>query len=266
MRHLFVGDAEMAAARIDEVRRMVGEAEEATFGLGTDVPELDVRSGYAGWSKTYDVPGNPLIAVEEPAVWSLLDELPPGRALDAACGTGRHTRHLAELGHEVVGVDGTEEMLARACASVPRAQFALGDLAALPARSESFDLVVCSLAFDHLAAVAGPIAELARVVRPAGRVVISDIHPVASATGGTAFFRMADGSNAFMRNHGHLHSDYLRAFKDTGLVVRACVEPRFGAAEVAMQGLANAFVPDAATAAYLGLPGALVWDLVRSTA
>jgi SAM-dependent methyltransferase len=263
LRHLFVGDDEMAGARIAEVRRIVGDAEEATFGFGADVPELDVRSGYAAWSETYDGPGNPLIAVEQPAVWSLLEACPAGRALDAACGTGRHTRHLAELGHEVVGVDVTREMLTRACASVTGFPFALGDLFRLPLRSASLDLAVCSLAFDHVDVVAPPIAELARVVRCGGRVVISDIHPIASATGGTAFFRMADGRNAFMRNHRHIHSDYLRAFRTCGLVVRDCLEPRFGAAEVAMQGLAHAFVPDAASAAYLDLPAALVWHLER---
>jgi SAM-dependent methyltransferase len=266
LRQLFVGDDEAVTARIAEVRRIVGEAEENTFGLATDVPELDVRAGYAAWSETYDGPGNPLIAAEQPVVWALLDRLPPRSALDAACGTGRHARHLVDLGHDVVGIDVTPEMIVRARASVPGARFALGDLAALPVPSASFELVVCSLAFDHVADIAPPVAELARVARPGGRVVISDIHPVASATGGTAFFRRADGSNAFMRNHGHLHGDYLRAFHRAGLEVRECLEPRFDSAQVEMQGLAHAFVPDAATAAFLGLPGALVWELVRSSA
>ena len=59
---------------------------------------------------------------------------------------------------------------------------------------------------------------------------------------------------------------YLRAFRDNGLVVRERLEPRFDAAQVELQGLANAPVPDAAIAAFLAFPGALVWDLVRSTA
>ena len=91
------GGDETAEARIDEVRRIVGADDEATYGLGTDVPELDARSGYARWAATYDRPGNPLISVEQPAVWGLIDALPAGRTLDAACGTGRHAAHLAEL-------------------------------------------------------------------------------------------------------------------------------------------------------------------------
>jgi ubiquinone/menaquinone biosynthesis C-methylase UbiE len=266
LRHLLGGSDEHAAARVDEMRRIFSDAEDATFGLGSDVPELDVRAGYTVWSQTYDRPGNPLISVEQPVVWALVEALPRGRALDAACGTGRHTRHLADLGHDVLGVDTTPAMLERASTAVPAvpgARFALGDLAALPARTGSCDLVVCALALDHVQEVAGPIVELARVVRPGGRVVISDVHPAAWVIGGAAFFRGADGANAFMRNHGHLHSEYLRAFAAAGLTVRDCVEPRFGPAEVAMQGLASSFFPEAATSAYLGLPGALVWDLER---
>ncbi|MBA2325416.1 MAG: hypothetical protein H0V95_02080 [Actinobacteria bacterium] len=37
---------------------IVGSEEEATYGLGIDVPELDARAGYARWSETYDEPGN----------------------------------------------------------------------------------------------------------------------------------------------------------------------------------------------------------------
>jgi len=39
--------------------------------------------------------------------------------------------------------------------------------------------------------------------------------------------------------------------------------PRFGPAEAMMQGPASDFIPDAAAAAFVGVPGALVWNLVR---
>ena len=266
LRRLLVGDDEEAAARIAEVQRLVDEAGDATFALSAAAPEVGVRDGYAAWSATYDEPGNPLIGVEQPVVWALLDAALPGRALDAACGTGRHSRHLADRGHAVVGVDGSPEMLSRARAQVPHGRFSQGDLCDLPLPSGVFDLVVCSLAFDHVADLDGPTAELARVLRPGGRLVVSDVHPVLTAIGVAAYFRGADGASAFMRNHGHVHSEYLEAFAAAGLAVRRCFEPRFGDDEVAGQSLGMAFVPEATRAAYYGLPGALVWDLVRNSA
>ena len=262
-RHLVEGDDETAEERIDEVRRIVGTQEESTFGLGTDVPEMDASAGYARWAATYDRPGNPLISVEQPAVWRLVDELPAGRALDAACGTGRHAAHLAERGHDVTGVDGSPEMLDLARARVPRARFLEGDLRDLPVENGKMDLAVCALALGHLEDVAPAIAELARAVRPGGCLVLSDLHPAMSVAGGQALFEASDGSLAFVREHVHLHGEYLDAFGASGLDVVHCVEPSFGTDEAGMQGMAAQFVPDATRAAFTGLPGALIWQLRR---
>jgi SAM-dependent methyltransferase len=262
-RTLVEGGDETAAARVDEVRRIVGADDEATYGLGTDVPELDARAGYARWAATYDRPGNPLISVEQPTVWGLLDALPPGRALDAACGTGRHAAHLAERGHDVTGVDGSPEMLDVARARAPNARFLEVDLHSLPVEHGEFDLAVCALALGHCADLRTPVAELARAVRSGGSLVLSDLHPVMSVAGGQALFESADGSLAFVREHVHLHGEYLDAFGASGLDIVRCVEPRFGPDEAGMQGMAAHFIPEATQAAFAGLPGALIWQLER---
>jgi SAM-dependent methyltransferase len=262
-RHLVEGDDETAQARIDEVRRIVGTDEEATYGLGADVPELEPRAGYARWAPTYDRPGNPLISVEQPVVWEMLDAFPVGRALDAACGTGRHAAHLAEGGHDVTCVDGSPEMLELARARVPRARVLDGDLCALPVDEGEFDLAVCALALGHLDDLRPPVSELARAVRAGGLVVLSNMHPAMSAAGGQAFFAAEDGSLAFVREHVHLYGEYLDAFAAAGLAVIRCVEPRYTPQEAEMQGLAARFIPDAARAAFAGVPAALIWQLER---
>ena len=259
MRHLFEDDA-MAAARIEEIARIVGGADDV-YQLGVDVPIVDAQPGYARWSETYDNSGNPLIHLEQPVVWSIFDRVAPSAALDAACGTGRHARRLVELGHNVVGVDGSPEMLGLAKRSVPDAAFREGDLCSLPLESASVDLVVCALALEHVADLSRAIAELTRVLRSGGRMVLSDLHPAAVSLGGVAYFQDAGGGAGVVRSHGHLHGDYLRAFEKVGLRVRHCLEPRFGRAEAAMQGPASSFIPHAAEAAYVGIPGALIWEL-----
>lgn len=262
IRHVFTGDDAAAAARMEEIRGIVCGGDEV-YDLGVDVPTEDARSGYARWAETYDQPGNPLISVEQALVWALLDDVPPGNALDAACGTGRHARHLADLGHRVIGVDGSPDMLAKARADVGGCEFREGDLTSLPVDAESVDLAVCALALEHVADLDAAVTELARVVRPGGRIIVSDLHPAAVAVGGAAYFQDAGGGAGVVRGYQHLHGDYLRAFKGAALVVEKCLEPVMGEAEVAMQGPATAFLPDAASAAYLGLPMALIWDLRR---
>jgi len=262
MRHLFEDDA-ITAIRMEEIRRIVC-GEDDVYELGVDVPIVDAQRGYARWSQTYDNPGNPLIQIEQPVVWSILERITPGVALDAACGTGRHARRLVALGHHVVGVDGSPEMLAKARSSLPEVVFRVGDLNALPLESASVDLVVCALALEHVVNLPTAIAELGRVLRPGGRMILSDLHPAAVALGGVAYFQDAVGGAGVVRGYGHLHGDYLRAFEYAGVVVRQCIEPLFGPAEAAMQGPASSFIPDAAEAAYVGVPGALIWELDRT--
>ena len=58
--------------------------------------ELPVREGYAAWSPYYDDDGNPLIALEGPAMQGWFGPVEGRRALDLGCGTGRHTLALVE--------------------------------------------------------------------------------------------------------------------------------------------------------------------------
>ena len=259
------GPRERAEARLGEIRRFVDQPANTPLGAELPVEECDAVAGYERWASTYDVAPNPLIRAEEPVVRGLIDVLPVGRALDAACGTGRHTKYLAARGHAVVGVDVTPAMLERARAAVPGADFRVGDLSALPLPDASVDLALCALALTHCPRLERPVAELARVVRPGGTVILSDMHPFQSALGFTGFFVAADGTAGAVRSHFHLHADYLAAFAASGLTVRRCLEPRMDETGVAMlSGGMMHLAPDAFSDAFVGIPSALVWELVRS--
>jgi SAM-dependent methyltransferase len=223
--------------------------------------EADLQAAYRAWAETYDEPGNPIIALEQPVVWSMLRSVPPGLALDAACGTGRHARELARLGHDVLGIDLTPEMLRRAAENVPEARFIEGDLRQLPADDDQFDVAVCGLALAHLPGLDVGIRELARVLKPGGRLVVSVLHPFQAQLGWHAPFEDASGSRRFAREHPHTHADYLAAFRESGLSVRGCVEPALTAEHVRAKRRAFEHVPEASIAAYAGLPAALIWDL-----
>jgi ubiquinone/menaquinone biosynthesis C-methylase UbiE len=222
--------------------------------------EVDVAEGYARWADVYDDPGNPLIGHEQPAVHELLAAWPvPLRVLDVACGTGRHTVHLAGLGHDVTGIDPSPEMLARAARKRSDLTLVDGFVEDLPFASNSFDAAVCSLLFDHLVEIHDAVGELARVVRPGGRIVISNIHPTMSLTGANAAFRDRDGERNYMRGHHHSVSANLNAFRAHGLTVVRCEEPSWTVASAQAQ---FPFLSEAvARDAIAGLPMALIWEL-----
>jgi len=260
LRHLHDRPGERGDARLAEVR---GLLDDDSLETGETIGEADPRAGYRAWSESYDRPGNPIVALEQPAVWSLVDRLAPGRALDAACGTGRHARHLVELGHEVVGLDMTPEMLARAAASVPESRFVKADLRRIPEPDSSFELVVCGLALAHLAELEPGVAELARVLRPGGRLVVSVLHPFRAHLGWQAQFTDSGGGRCFVREHQHRHGDYLRAFRAAGLDMVGCLEPAITAEQARARRRAYARIPDATLDAYVGLPAVLVWDAAK---
>lgn len=268
LRLWLVGDEQEVADCIRETIAIAHAIEAGDTSELVHVPEFDVRAGYSQWAQRYGTVANPIIQLEESVVRGLLDGLAPGRAIDVACGTGRHLAWLGSIGHAVVGVDLTFAMLAQVQGRAERPHLCAGDMQALPFRSESFDIAVSALALTHSANLQAPIKELARVVRPGGRVVISDVHPFAVLTGAQAGFRASEGL-AFVRNHVHLHGDYLTAFASAGLKVRGCVEPAIGQAEIAiMVGEGPPSDPIAPTIdrycrAYLGLPAVLIWDLER---
>ena len=264
LRNWLSGDREQAIARVNDLTRFVTQPEQPPLSLELDVPETDVREGYARWAGTYDHGPNALIQTEQPVMQALIDTIPPGWALDAACGTGRHTKYLVAREHRVIGVDKSAEMLQRARAELPQVDLRMGDLSALPLETGSMDLAVCALALTHCADLQPPICELARVLRPGGRVLLSDLHPTLSALGMTAFFVSDDGGAGYVRSYCHPHSAYLAAFVAAGLDVQRCVEPSIGEeAVILMSGGMMDVAGEAFRAALLGLPEALIWELVR---
>ena len=261
LRHLYDGEDADADARLAEVGRIL---DDETFATGEPTAEAAARTGYDAWSDTYDEPGNPIVAIEEPVVWAAVARLAPGRAIDAGCGTGRHSLKLAELGHDVTGIDLSPAMLTHARARVPKATFLEGDLRTLPFDDASTDLVMSGLALAHLPDLRAPIAEIGRVLRAGGHAVLSTLHPFQAQLGWHAPFEDAQGRRGFVREFPHTHADYLSAFRAAGLSVHNCVEPLLTNDQVTAKRRAFRHVPDAVTAAYVGLPAVLVWDVVKS--
>jgi SAM-dependent methyltransferase len=117
---------------------------------GVMVGRGDTLTGYRQWSATYDDGRNNLCDYDEPCVYEILDALPKGTVLDAACGTGRYAEHAVAQGHQVIGADSSPDMLDRARARVAEAQFRVGDLRQLPLADDAVDIVVCGLALTHV--------------------------------------------------------------------------------------------------------------------
>ena len=258
-------------SRAAEIGAIVRGMETPPLSTLIDVHRHDVDAGYSMWAPRYDGP-NPAIETEEPVFRGLVADSRPGVALDAACGTGRHAAILSSLGWKVIGVDATDAMLERARAKVPDATFQSGRLEALPVETESIDLVVCGLALCHVEDLTPVYAEFARVFRPDGRLITTDMHPIITSTGGMAAFPTQDtrpdvavGDSMtihYVPNLVHNVHEYVTAIVAAGLEVVGCHEPLVDESMVTSLPSFAAF-PDATRQAFLGLPFLLIWDAVK---
>ncbi|HWC04501.1 MAG TPA: methyltransferase domain-containing protein [Methylomirabilota bacterium] len=102
------------------------------------------------------------------------------QVLDVGCGTGEDVRTIAGRGAvvSVIGIDASEEKVREARAltlGLPRpVDFRVADACALPFEDETFDACRADRVFHHLVDPSRALAEMARVTRPGGRVVVSD--------------------------------------------------------------------------------------------
>ena len=136
-----------------------------------------MRSMFDAIAARYDLM-NRLISLGLDRSWrrravAALELAPPSVVIDVACGTGDLCRELTSAGHLAVGIDFSPKMLATArVGAVPLVQ---ADASLLPVASASADGVVCGFALRNLTDLATVFAEMARVVRPGGRISLLEI-------------------------------------------------------------------------------------------
>jgi malonyl-CoA O-methyltransferase len=148
----------------------------------------DVREVFAVAARAYDR-GNPLLAVERPETQALLPPLFGHDVLDLGSGRGHYaTLARASGATRVVALDLTPEMLE---AAPPPAVIA--DACRLPLADQTFDVVIAALVMSYVADPSRALREAARVLRPGGVIVASELHPVAAVKGWRRRFHTDDG-------------------------------------------------------------------------
>lgn len=142
-----------------------------------DLPQTIGPDVYAAWR------GGPLgiltEAIEQRLILDLMGELNGRRVLDAGCGDGALVCAAASRGAHATGLDPDAAMLAAARSRLAeasfRASFVEGRIEQLPFRGASFDVVAAVTVLCLVPNAAAAVGEMARVLRPGGRLVIGEL-------------------------------------------------------------------------------------------
>lgn len=167
------------------IRPPVGAPSGASTGSGNAAPSTEVRAMFDRIADRYDVVNLLISAFQEPRWRRLLvgrAGLRPGEAaLDVASGTGKVAADLhARVGPtgRVLGVDLSPGMIAvaqRRYAGRPGLDYVVGDALALPVDDGQFDAATIAFGMRNIPDYRQGFAEMARAVRPGGRVLCLEI-------------------------------------------------------------------------------------------
>lgn len=185
-------------------------------------PVRSVRQGYAEWAATYetivrDAMDLRLLERIESVAWASIEE-----AADLACGTGRVGVWLKAHGVAALdGVDLTAEMLDGARVKGVYRSLAVADIRATPLQSATCDLVMMSLADEHLPDLRPLYQEAARIARPGGYFVLVGYHPSFMMRNGIpTHYESASGEPLTIQTWVHLTSDHIQAGLGAGWALR----------------------------------------------
>lgn len=138
----------------------------------------DARRFFTGAAGEWDTTRAQLYGAD--FTWQAVAALLPSDAVvaDLGCGTGQLLGAIAPAVGRAIGVDNTPAMLEAAATRLkefPNVELLQGELESLPIDGGSLDAAVCVLALSYVAEPAACMVEIARALKPSGRLVIVDV-------------------------------------------------------------------------------------------
>lgn len=182
---------------------------------------------YRLWAETWESDPSAIVALESRWTAPWLADLRGKRVCDIACGAGRWMMHAQAQEASVFGTDFCREMLLQASRKPGVAgHLILADSSCLPFADACSDVALCALSLGHIPAIESAMAELARIVRSGGRLIVTDFHPDACRHGWKRTFR-SGGQSFEIETYPYTKECLIDCAQNGGLVLEDLLEPCF---------------------------------------
>lgn len=176
---------------------------------------MSVDKAYDSWAESYDEMLNKTRDLEEEAAKSMLKNAYFDTILELGCGTGKNTLWLAEQCNKLIGLDFSEEMVAKAKQKVQlkNVDFKKQDLKEeWNIDKSSISLVSCSLVLEHIEDLNLIFKKVSEVLKNKGEFYLGELHPFKQYSGSKARFDKGSETQE-LEVYTHHISDYLAAAK-----------------------------------------------------
>lgn len=185
--------------------------------------KLSPQRAYDMLAEAYDHIPNPMIALERGAMGEFIPPLAGLEVADLGCGTGRYTVRALEAGaRSVFSIDFSAGMLRVTkdrLAADSRVRVVQGNMEHLPLRDGAVDGILSGLALGYVARLDRAVSEMARVLRPGGFAVLSDLHPVGPTLGWEREYRVGENGSTrkiVVDHHPYSFEQLFELFYDSG--------------------------------------------------
>ena len=187
---------------------------------------MKIQDAYTRWSTTYDSDRNLTRDLDRLATERTLVDRNYQNILELGCGTGKNTALLNRIGRKVLALDFSPGMLQQAKTKVTSDHvfFVRADLMKpWPAKTGSFELVVCNLVLEHIEDLDPIFNEASQSLIAGGEFFVSELHPFRQYQGTQANFRN-DQEKVEIDAFVHHLSDFTEAARKNGLTLKLMKE------------------------------------------
>jgi len=182
---------------------------------------MDTRTAYNNWSQQYDTNENKTRDLEAHALKTIMCGVDFKNVLEIGCGTGKNTVWLSTKAKQVMAVDLSEEMLAKAKSKInsDTVQFIHADITVPWVFAEkNYDLVTFSLVLEHIQNLDHIFSEVSKNLNKGGYVYIGELHPFKQYSGSKARFETATGTQVVTCYDHHI-SEFIQTAKKYNLAI-----------------------------------------------
>jgi ubiquinone/menaquinone biosynthesis C-methylase UbiE len=175
---------------------------------------MEIQHAYNQWASQYDTNANKTRDAEAVALRNTLNNISFSKCLEVGCGTGKNTEWFVTKAAQIISIDFSEEMLAKAKQKITASnvQFIQADIKSDWAFGNEFDLVSFSLVLEHIENLEDIFLKSKQALKNGGYIYIGELHPFKQYTGTKARFESAEGTQV-LECYNHHISEFIDAAK-----------------------------------------------------